>query len=49
MLFTQKQYEFNQIVDHFNYQNTSYFKQRYWVIDEFFNPKVGPVFLFICG
>jgi hypothetical protein len=24
-------------------------KQRYWVIDSFFNPNNGPVFIFICG
>jgi hypothetical protein len=26
-----------------------YWKQRYWAIEDYFNPKIGPVFLFICG
>jgi|LakMenEpi03Aug12_release.lakeMendotaPanAssembly.Ray.scaffolds.fasta_scaffold233471_3 hypothetical protein len=48
-LFAQTQLWFNQIVDHYNYQNATTWKQRYWVIDNFFNPNVGPVFVFICG
>lgn len=45
----QKQSWFTQIVDHFNYQSTETYQQRYWYIDNYFNPNVGPVFLFICG
>jgi hypothetical protein len=48
-LYGQTQLWFKQIADHFNYQTSSTWDQRYWVIDNFFNPKVGPVFLFICG
>lgn len=48
-MFAQNQLWFKQIVDHANYQSSSTWDQRYWVIDNFFNPNVGPVFLFICG
>lgn len=48
-LFAQTQLWFNNIVDHFNYQTSSTWRQRYWVTDNFFNPNVGPVFVFICG
>ena len=48
-LFAQTQLWFNQIADHYNYQNATTWKQRYWVIDNFFNPNVGPVFVYICG
>ncbi len=40
---------FKQIVDHFNYQSVSTWNQRYWAYSNYFNPKVGPVFIFICG
>lgn len=40
---------FKQVVDHFNYQSVSTWNQRYWVYNNFFNPNVGPVFVFICG
>lgn len=36
-------------MDHSNYQQTEYFKQRYWVVKDYFKPNAGPVFLFICG
>lgn len=49
LVFDQKQFWFNQILDHFDYKSTAYWKQRYYVIDNYFNPKVGPVILFICG
>lgn len=47
--FTQQQYEFDQIVDHSNYQVTNYYKQRYWVVNDYFVPRVGPVYIFLCG
>jgi hypothetical protein len=37
------------VLDHFDYRATTFWKQRYWVIDNYFNPKIGPVYLFICG
>lgn len=40
---------FTQIVDHFNYQTTQTYQQRYWVYENYFNPNVGPVFVYICG
>lgn len=49
ILKAQTQLNFTQIVDHFNYQTSQTWTQRYWVVDNFFNPNVGPVFLFICG
>jgi hypothetical protein len=48
-VLNQEQYWFDQIVDHYNYYTTSYWKQRYWVDLEGFKPKSGPVFLYICG
>lgn len=47
----QEQYWFDQVTDHYNYDSTQLatWKQRYWVFDDHFNPKIGPVFLFICG
>jgi dipeptidase len=45
----QEMHWFSQIVDHYDYQKEQYFKQRYWVINDYFNPKNGPVFLYICG
>ena len=45
----QQQYWFDQIVDHYDYHTTSYWKQRYWVDKDSFKPKSGPVFLYICG
>ena len=49
ILYEQKQYYFNQVVDQSNYQNTSFYKQRYWVMNDYFNQATGPVYLFICG
>ena len=37
------------MVDHFNYQSTGYWKQRYFAIEDYFDPKIGNVFLYICG
>mgnify|MGYP001954000792 CR=1 FL=1 len=47
----QEQYWFDQVTDHYNYDSTqaTTWKQRYWVIDQFWNPRIGPIFLFICG
>ena len=47
--FKQQQYWFDQIADHSNYHHEQYWKQRYWVIDDAFKRKAGPVFLYICG
>lgn len=48
-MYDQKQYLFDQVVDHSSYQNATLWKQRYWVINDYFIPNAGPVFLFICG
>lgn len=42
---------FPQVLDHYNYDSktTQYWNQRYWVYSDYFNPKSGPVFLYICG
>lgn len=37
------------MIDHYDYSSAKKFSQRYYVVDNYFNPKVGPVFLFICG
>ena len=47
----QEQYWFQQVRDHYNYnsQDTVLWNQRYWVMDNYFNPKTGAIFLYICG
>ncbi len=45
----QQTYFFDQIVDHFNYQTSTYYKQRYHVYSTYFTPKTGPVYLYLCG
>lgn len=40
---------FDQILDHYDYLSSVYWKQRYYVIDTYFNPNNGPVLLYICG
>ena len=40
---------YNQTLDHFNPQNTDIFQQRYYDIDVYWNPRSGPLFLYICG
>lgn len=47
----QELYWFDQVTDHYNYdaKNLKLWKQRYWAITDYFNPKSGPIFIFICG
>jgi len=45
----QEQFWFSQIVDHFNYQNSNVWLQRFFVYDSYFHPSTGPVILYICG
>ena len=40
---------FTQNLDHFNPQVNETFQQRYYDIDRYWNPKKGPLFLYICG
>ena len=49
--YTQTQLWFDgQIINHqAPLQNASTFRQRYWVIEDFYDPKTGPIFLYICG
>ncbi len=47
--YNQTQYWFDQLLDHYDYTQTKTWKQRYWVIDKFYNATAGPVYLFICG
>ena len=49
LVYTQKSYWFDQILDHFDYKTTTHWKQRYYVIGDYFNPNVGPVLMYICG
>ncbi|KRX10814.1 hypothetical protein PPERSA_00984 [Pseudocohnilembus persalinus] len=39
----------NQLVNHDDPLSNATFSQRYWVIDQFYKPKTGPVILYICG
>jgi Serine carboxypeptidase S28 len=49
-LFNQTQYWFNeQKLDHFYAPDNRVWSQRYWVVDQFYNPASGPVFMYICG
>lgn len=47
--YHQAEYYFDQLVDHYNYVDSPTWKQRYFVISDFFNVNVGPVLLYICG
>ena len=40
---------FTQKLDHYNIKDSRTFQQRYWVNDQYFDNKTGPVFLYICG
>jgi hypothetical protein len=43
-----KQDWINQIIDHLNYNSGATFRQRYYVLDDFYVPG-GPAYLYICG
>mmetsp|Transcript_15867 Transcript_15867/g.29059 ORF Transcript_15867/g.29059 Transcript_15867/m.29059 type:complete len:449 (-) Transcript_15867:27-1373(-) len=49
--YNQTQLEFNQTIDHFHLplQDAGIFTQRYWVVDDYFNPSQQRVFLLLCG
>jgi len=48
--FKQTQLWFDyQLINHFDVQDNRTYSQRYWVMDQFYDRKVGPVFLYICG
>ncbi len=49
MLQSQEMHWFSQVLDHYDYRKVDYFQQRYWVVKDYFNPRVGPVYLYICG
>ena len=40
---------FDQILDHYSYLPPQFWKQRYYVTDTYFDPKTGPIILYICG
>lgn len=48
-LSSQSQFWFDQLLDHYDYSSKATWRQRYWVMDTFFNPKNGSVILYICG
>jgi hypothetical protein len=47
--YNQTLFWFDQVLDHFDYTSPKTWKQRYYVIDTFFDKDSGPVFLYICG
>jgi len=48
--YNQYQYWFSgQLVDHFSPLDNRTFSQRYWVVPDYYDPKSGPVFMYICG
>lgn len=40
---------FRQVADHYDYRNTAFWEQRYWIYNEYYNPSIGPVFIYLCG
>ncbi|CAI2362492.1 unnamed protein product [Moneuplotes crassus] len=40
---------YEQRLDHFNPQKEGTFQQRYYDIDQYWDPETGPLFLYICG
>lgn len=51
LVFNQKQLYFSQVINHFHvpYKERGQFIQRYWVVDDYWDPVNGPAFLYICG
>lgn len=49
--YTQVQNWFNQTIDHFHLppQDAGIFTQRYWVVEDYFDPSLERVFLLLCG
>ncbi len=48
--FNQYQYWFSgQLVNHFTPTDNRTFSQRYWVVPDYYDPRSGPVFMYICG
>ncbi len=46
---TQRSATFDQIIDHFSYDVNRKWKQRYFILDDHFDPQTGGVILYICG
>jgi hypothetical protein len=40
---------YTQKLDHFNPQNNATWQQRYYDINQYWDPQTGPLFLYICG
>jgi hypothetical protein len=40
---------FNQVTDHYDYRKVSYWDQRYWVYNDYYDPNIGPIFIYLCG
>ena len=41
--------QFDNMIDHFNFQDNRTYKQRYWVNDVYWTDQKGPNFIYICG
>ena len=48
-ILKQNLFLFDQLIDHFNPEDTRTFKQKYYVTDQFWDRESGPVILYICG
>jgi pimeloyl-ACP methyl ester carboxylesterase len=44
-----KELRFNNLVDHFDFQDGRTFEQRYWVNDVYWTDESAPNFIYICG
>ena len=46
----QQMYWFDQLIDHYDYNSEKTFKQRYWVLEDFYKAySNGPIFIYLCG
>ena len=41
--------KYNNLIDHFNYQATATYQQRYWINDTYYGGYDSPLFLYLCG
>jgi len=46
---TQRLDWLDQYIDHYDYLSSSTFKQRFYIIDDFYKGNSAPIYLYICG
>lgn len=45
----QQEHVFRQVTDHYDYRSVRFFDQRYWTYNDYYNPSIGPIFIYLCG